>query len=372
MKNVILRIKSIKLSRKQKTILTVAAAVVLVGIILVVARKIVAAGNSAEKTYYTVRSEVYENVIEIAGTVSAAKSQTLKSLNDGTVVGVYKKEGDRVKAGDLIVQLDDTEQKYNLANLDYEISVARQNQTAGKIKLMQTQRESLVRKVSDRKIVATFDGIIASLDVDPGDYLEAKDSIGTLVDTSYLTAEVEIAETDVSKLLVGQKVDFSFPAYSGKVEGYLVSFPAIGEITDRGATVVHAKVRIDDVPKEVLPNFSFTGKIQITEPESKLVVERYAIGRDKGAVFAEVVNPRDVSSSNPRTERVEVKVLPYGANYVQIVEGLKGGEILKAQSSASKSGRMSVTKKGSTGAAGNGAKAGGTMGVPAGGMRPPM
>ena len=330
----------IKLGKKQKIILGVAIGVVALLVILNVARRISEKRASAGNQTYVVRKETYENVIQIAGTVEAAKSQTLKSLNDGTVVGVYKNEGDTVKKGDLIVQLDDTEQQYNLANLDYEISVARQNQTAGKLKLMQTQRVSLLRKIEDRKIVATFDGVIAALDVATGDYLEAKDEIGTLVDTSYLTADVEVAETDVAKLKVGQKVDFTFPAYDGTVEGYLVSYPAIGEVTSRGATIVNAKVRIDDVPSAVLPNFSFTGKIQITEPEQKLVVERYAIGRDKGTAFAEIIN-RDGS-----TTKVEVSVEPYGLEYVNVLSGLEGGEMLKAQSDASKSGRMSVSKKG--------------------------
>ena len=332
--------KKRKLAKKQKIILGVVIGIVVVVAILNGARRIAEKSASSSQELYIVRKETYENVIEIAGTVAAAKSQTLESLNDGTVVGVYKKEGDSVKAGDLIVQLDDTEQQYNLANLDYEISVAKQNQTAGKIKLMETQRTSLVRKIEDRKIVATFDGIIAELDVDPGDYLEAKDEIGTLVNTSYLTADVEGAETDVAKLKVGQKVEFTFPAYDGTVEGYLVSYPAIGEVTSRGATIVNAKVRIDDVPEGVLPNFSFTGKIQITEPEQKLVVERYAIGHEKGTAFVEIM------SRDGKTTKVEVEVQPYGTDYVNILSGLEGGEMLKAQSSASKSGRMSVSKKG--------------------------
>ena len=313
-----------KFSRKQKFIAGSLLGVFLLLFILWGIRWILDSQAASGQVTYKVREEVYENVIEIAGTVAAAKSQTLQSLNDGTVVGVYKKEGDSVKAGDLIVQLDDTEQQYNLANLDYEISVARQNQTAGKIKLMETQRKSLVQKIANRKIVATFDGIIAALDVDAGDYLEAKDEIGTLVDTSYLTAEVEIAETDVSKLVIGQKVNFTFPAYDGTVEGYLVSYPAIGEVTSRGATVVNAKVRIDDVPDGVLPNFSFTGKIFITDPEKKLVVERYAVGHDQGKAFVEVIG------RGGNTEKVYVDVVPYTADYVNVISGLEGGEILKA------------------------------------------
>ncbi len=349
------------MKKSKKIVIAAVCGVVLIAGVIVGARKIVSS-SSASDTFYIVRTETYENAIEIAGTVSAAKSQTLQSLNDGTVVGVYKESGDVVKAGDLIVQLDDSEQQYNLANLDYEISVAKMNQTTGKLKLMQTQRKSLVQKISDRKIVATFDGIIADLDVDVGDYLEAKDSIGTLVDTSYLTAEVEIAETDVSKLKIGQKVEFSFPSYdSGDVEGYLVSYPAIGEVTSRGATVVNAKVRIDNVPDGVLPNFSFTGKIQITEPEEKLVVERYAIGHDKGSAFVEIIG------RNGESQKVEVQVQPYGTDYVEITEGLEGGEVLKAQSDSSKSGRMRTFKRGSSSS-----KNKNNNGGPMGGGMPPM
>ena len=346
------------MKKNKKIIIGSVIAVAVIAGSIIGAKKIVSAGSDSD-TVYIVKKEVYENAIEIAGTVAAAKSQTLQSLNDGTVVGVYKSEGDAVKTGDLIVQLDDSEQQYNLANLDYEISVARLNQTTGKLNLMQTQRKSLVQKIANRKIVATFDGIIADLDVDAGDYLEAKDSIGTLVDTSYLTAEVEIAETDVAKLKPGQKVEFTFPSYDvGTVEGYLVSYPAIGTVTSRGATVVNAKVRIDDVPDGILPNFSFTGKIQITEPEEKIVVERYAIGHDKGSAFVEVLG------RGGNVERVEVQVQPYGTDYVEIVSGLSGGEVLKAQSDASKSGRMSTFKKGSKSSRNNQGGMGGPMGMP--------
>lgn len=342
--------------KKSKTRKIVAGCFIfaLVIFLLIFTAKKIVSSKSAPDEVYMVRTEQYENVIEIAGTVAAAKSQSLLSLNDGTVVGVYVKEGEHVKAGDKIVQLDDTEQQYNLANLDYEISVARQNQTSGKIALMQTQRKSLVQKIKNRQIVATFDGIIAKLDVDPGDYLEAKDSIGTLVDTSYLTADVEIAETDVAKLKAGQKVDFTFPAYNGNVEGYLVSYPAIGEVTSRGATVVNAKVRIDNVPAGILPNFSFTGKIQITEPEKRLIVERYAIGHDHGSAFVDIVG-RD-----KKTVRVEVSVEPYGTDYVNILSGLEGGETLKAQSTPSKSGKLRTSSRGKGSSSKNGM--GGPMG----------
>lgn len=334
-----------KISVKKKAAVCSALAAMVIAGALVGARKAVAASKRSETITYTVRKETYENTIEIAGTVSAAKEQSLQAQNFGSVVAVYVKEGDTVRKGDVLLQVDDSSQVYDLAKLDYDIASTRVTGATRQIQLMEVQRASLVQKVQECKIIATFDGVIASWDADVGDYLEAKDAIGTLVDKSYLTAKVEIAETDVAKLAVGQKVLFTFPAYDGTVEGYVVSFPAIGETTSRGATVVKATVRIDNVPESILPNFSFTGKIQITEPETKLVVERYAIGHDKGSSFAEII-------ANGRTEKVDVEVEPYGVDYVNVLSGLEGGEVLKAQSAPAKSGRMNVNKRSTTGGMG--------------------
>lgn len=318
---------------------------------LVIARKTLNK-SSLDSTFYTVTKETYENCIEIAGTVSAAEEQTLQALSDGTVTAVYVKAGDKVKKGDVLIQLDDTTEQYNLAKHDYDMQVTKANGSAKEYKLMQTQRLSLVQKISDRKIVATFDGVIADLDVSVNDSLEAKDSVGTIVNVDYLTADVEVAETDVAKLKVGQKVEFTFPAYSNEtVYGYVVSWPAIGEVTSRGATIVKAKVRIDEYPSEILPNFSFTGKIQITEPEENLVVERYAIAYENGNAYVQLAKSG---------EKINVKVEPYGSDYVKILEGLSGGEVLKAQSAPKSSGwNKRNGKGGGPGGPGGGMGAGG-------------
>ena len=84
-----------------------------IGAALFFARKFLLA-SATEKVTYTVREETYENAIDISGTVQAAQSQTLQALSDGTVIAVYVKQGDEVKKGDVILQLDDTTQRYNL------------------------------------------------------------------------------------------------------------------------------------------------------------------------------------------------------------------------------------------------------------------
>jgi multidrug efflux pump subunit AcrA (membrane-fusion protein) len=338
--------------KKLIKIIIIAAAVLLFTALLLTGLRLLVNKSNEEKKVYEVKVETYENVIEVSGTVAAAQEQTLQALSDGTVIAVYVSAGDYVKKGSLILQLDDTSEQYNLAKHDYEMATTQISGSQKELKLMEAQRLSLLQKIADRKVCATFDGVIADLDVAVGDSLEAKDSVGTLVNIDYLTAEVEIPETDVAKLQLNQKVELNFSAYKTPVYGYIESWPAIGEITSRGATIVNAKIRIDDYPSVILPNFSFTGKIQIEEPVDNIIVERYAIGYEDKEPYVVLAKSG---------EKRAVKVKPYGKEYVKVLEGLTGGELLLQQTAEKKSGQnknSSNKKQGNLPAAGNTGAAG--------------
>ena len=320
------------MKKNKKIIILTVFSIILIFLIVFFSRKIFSSVGKTEN-FYTVRKEIFENVIEISGTVEAAQEQILQALSNGTVIQVYVEEGDYVKKGDVIIQLDDTTEQYNLAKQDYNIAATKITGSEREIKLMESERLSLLQKVSDRKVVATFDGLIAQLDVSVGDSLEAKDSVGTLVNVDYLIAEVEIPETDVGKLKIGQKVEFTFSAYKDKiVYGNVIGWPQIGEITSRGATVVKAKIKIEDYPADILPNYSFTGKIQISEPEEFLLVSRNAVASENRKTY--------VVSKNSSEKRF-VKIQPYGSGFVKILEGdVKEGEILKELTPQKTSGAM--------------------------------
>lgn len=354
-----------KMKKGTKVFLIVLIVAIAIVAALIFARKGVAKKKTAN-TVYKVTNEVYENVIEISGIVNAAHSQTLQALSAGTVTAVYVSQGDKVKKGDVIIQMDDSSEKYNLAKHDYETQSVKITGSARQYELMLTQRESIVQKINERKVIATFDGIIANINVSVGDSLNAKDSVGTLVDTTYLTAEVEVAETDVGKLKVGQPVEFTFSASNKPVTGYVTGWPNLGTVTNRGATVVKANVRIDEYPEEILPNFSFSGKIKISPDEKYVIVSRYAIGRDNGQAFVEL---------SPSGEKINVTVSPYDRDYVKVESGLVGGETVKAQSSGDVSGtqRRNGGMGGMSGGMGDmsGGSRGGSTGGASGGMRPP-
>ena len=150
------------MKKNRMFLIIIAGAVVVAGGLIFGVTTIIKKINT-KPVYYTVTKEIYENVIEISGTVEAAQEQTLQALSDGTVMAVYVKEGDVVKKGDVILQLDDTTEKYNLAKQDYTIATASITGSARELSLLRTERLALVQKVADRQVVALLMELLQNL-----------------------------------------------------------------------------------------------------------------------------------------------------------------------------------------------------------------
>jgi multidrug efflux pump subunit AcrA (membrane-fusion protein) len=295
--------------------------------------------NAAEDRIYTVQEEWFRNVIEIAGNIEAARQQNIQAAGDGTVEAVYVKEGDRVRAGQILFQLDDSQERYNLANHDFLMNQERINGATGRIALLEKQREVLLKNIENRSLEARFDGVIGKLTLAQGDYAKAQDIFGYLIDRSYLKATVEVVETDAARLKAGQRVRLIFPSYPDlQVEGVVLSYPAVGRIASRGATVLDTEIRIDNPPDEILPGYSFTGEIIGGEEEHILTVEAAAIMYENGLAYTE-----RIGGDGAPAERVAVEVIPYGRNMVRILSGLEPGDRLKGQTAA---GIVSVRRSG--------------------------
>jgi multidrug efflux pump subunit AcrA (membrane-fusion protein) len=183
----------------------------------------------------------------------------------------------------------------------------RVNGASAKLALMEEQRNVLRQNIADRGLTARFDGVIGQLKLAEGDYAKAQDVFGYLIDRSYLKATVEVVETDAARLKAGQKVRLDFAAYPDlAVEGEVVSYPAVGRITSRGATVLDTEIRVDNPADEIIPGYSFTGEIIGGPPERVLTVEAAAIAYENGRAYVERVGrggPPRVSGGGGRSRQ---------------------------------------------------------------------
>ena len=152
---------------------------------------------------------------------------------------------------------------------------------------------------------------------------------------------MEVVETDAPKLAANQIVYCTFPSYPDHtVEGYVVSYPQVGTLTSRGASIVQVEIRIDNPPQIILPNYSFTGQIQITPPQTILLAPKEAVSFSPKGSFVEKV------LKDGKKERVTVVAEPYGMSHFLITQGaIQEGDVLAGLSLPPVSGTKPVNKK---------------------------
>lgn len=296
--------------------------------------------KDSEKPFVVqVISETFENKIEISGNIEAAEEQKITASSDGVIEEVYFKEGDVIKKGEILCSMDNLEQQYNIANLQYQIAIKRLTAPPREVSLLQMQLKVKQKELEKKKSIARFDGVVAKLSVAAGDYREAGQELATIIDRSYLKAVVEVAETDASKLQLNQKVSLKFPSYPKVLEGYVSYFPAIGKITSRGSSVVEAEIRLDNPPAEILTGFSFTGHIEITAPVTLILADKFSVYEEDGKAFA------DKQLADGTIEKVEVKYSNYKNGKISILSGLEAGDLIVCKNPPAISGSLKGERK---------------------------
>jgi len=200
----------------------------------------------AAVSYFVVQSYLYE------GTDDAyvqAHSLMLAPRVGGTVTKVFVKENEHVKAGQVLVQLDDqdystvynqavadmasvqadliqaTADYHRISRLYHSAAVSRQDLDAAKakyenltsrLKADQFKSDQAKLNMSYTQLVAPEDGIIAKKSVEPGMVIPAGQSLFGFVSSSERWVEANFKETQLSSVKPGQKVDVTVDAIDGR------------------------------------------------------------------------------------------------------------------------------------------------------------
>ena len=180
--------------------------------------------------------------VEAVGTAEAIRSATLFAPTAGEVREVSFTPDQRVKKGDVLVELDRRAEllALELARVrakDASQLVARYRKTRGSgavpaltIDQAQTALEARIQErqaqvaLSDRYVRAPFDGHIGVTDVDVGDRIGPSDPIAVLDDRSSLRISFRIPEVFLRSIGIGQKIAVAAWAQpdAPKIEGEII------------------------------------------------------------------------------------------------------------------------------------------------------
>jgi multidrug efflux pump subunit AcrA (membrane-fusion protein) len=267
----------------------------------------------------------FSDSILAMGTIKGFAQVNLGFQLSGIVSAFNFREGDEIKAGQIVAQLDPQEQmlKYEEAKVNYNNVQALYDLGAviplklqeAKIKMDLAQAD-----LAKTAVVAPTDGILGSRDVEVGSSANPNMKIATFLDINDVFAEVGIMEREINKVVVGQDVKINIDAYPDLDFGGTVT--NIAPMVKGKSKTLSVKVQIANPYRLLLPGMFVRVRIKIFQAKNAIIIPRPALKKVKGAYHVFTVN------QNNKSEFKTVKLGYVTTDNVQITEGLNEGDLV--------------------------------------------
>ena len=249
---------------------------------------------SQEATFALVEAVHSEEGIEVSGNIEPVDAADLAFPIAGYIEEIHVSVGDVISEGDVVAVLEDSQQRYDLAQVQMEIDTEVITGTRRNLDLLDLKLTMQKTELEDTRLKSTISGVVTAVDVVKGDYVTAqqagsdKDIVTRVIDRTSMVATVEVDELDAPRLKEGLVVDFEFDAYPDlAIEGVVSEVPLEARQTTQGIAVLDVELSIDSPPNVILPNFTFSGVIRLGGDSVQLVVPEAAVveGRGRTMVF---------------------------------------------------------------------------------------
>ncbi len=321
--------------------------------------------------------------LELTGVVEPTRVARMGSPAEGPIVTCPVREGDRVRAGQLLARLgrargDDAAASAARVELERERvelrrverlvetgAIPAEELDAAKVKVSAARARfaNAAEKLGDYRIVAPWDGVVSKVHVAVGDFVSARDTLIEVFDPESLVLRAAVPESASIRVSQATAVEVELDAHPGR------RFP--GEVIrlypelDRRTFTRTIEVELEDEVALVPGMFARLKLTLSSAPEAIAVPVEAVLHREDAepAVF--------VISNQGKANRRPVKTGIEEPGFIQITAGLEAGEKVAVAGHGRLRDGMKVrragSKSGKSGKAGEAGKSPGKRGRKGGG-----
>ncbi len=300
------------------------------------------AGEAVTVEVAKVERRALQDDVNTVGSVRSLQSVVLRPEVSGRIDRLGFADGQRVRKGQVLVQLDDTLQQAQLMQAQAQASIARTNlqrnreligenfvsqsavdQSAAALEVAMAQVALAKAQVTRMRIVAPFDGIAGIATVDVGDYVKEGGDIVGIEDVSAMFVDFRLPERSLGRLRTGQDVEVSLDgmpgrSFTGKVE-------ALDSQLDANGRSLLVRARLDNREGRLRSGMFARARIVFAVRENAIVVPEEALVPQGGKQYLLKV----VDGPNGKTtQRLEAKLGLRIPGKVEILEGLAAGDLV--------------------------------------------
>ncbi len=320
----------------------------------------------------SVESRVLSRALPLSGSIAPYVQATLKSKVGGEVEQLALREGQDVRAGDVIARVDtrNLQAQYDreaaaVEKARADLDLARLNRdknralleqkfisqntfeqtesayaaSVASFKLAEAQARVAKINLDDAVIRAPFSGTIAKRLVQPGEKVSPDSEIVTLVDLKQMVLEAAVPSAEIPSVRVGQKVRFRVAGFGDRVfEGEV---QRINPMTADGSRAIMIYIAVPNADSALKGGMFAQGELMLNSTEPVLAVAQRAVRDDAGLTYVYVLRDEKVA-------RTPVKLGPRnnGDAFVEVREGLSAGDqVIVADIGDDKAGAVARVRK---------------------------
>lgn len=279
----------------------------------------------------------------VTGNIEPKSRDEVTFNNTQKVTKVMVTEGQQVKAGDILVQMDTSDydselkkQKINLKNAEnassqMQSTLGGANKQGGENQtdVIKAEIDSLNAKIEASNIKSNIDGRVMKVNVKENELPKTGDSI-IIDDTSQYKVSVDMSQYDAMKVAVGQKANIKIKGSDKKYTGSVAEVGKIAESkvdTKAGTTgsqeaKVNVKITLDSADDTIKAGYEATAEVIFNEKVNVLCIGFDGIKEDKSTKrkYVYIVNNKN---------KIEKRYINTGIetdDYVEVLNGLKDGD----------------------------------------------
>lgn len=284
------------------------------------------------------------------GTLRARQGVIVRPEVSGRIVTLGFIDGQPVRRGQVLVQLDDTLQQAQLQQAQAQAGIARTNlqrnrelvaqgfvsqsavdQSAAALEVAQAQVALAQAQLARMKVVAPFDGVAGIRSVHVGDYVKDGADVVSVEDLSRMWVDFRLAERFIAQVKRGQSVEVTLDAMPSQRFTGVVD--ALDSLLDADGRSLLVRARLDNPAGQLKTGMFARTRTVFAQRAGAIVVPEEALVPIGGKQFLiQVVEGPDGAKVS---RRLEAKIGLRLPGKVEILEGLSAGDVVVTAGQAS-------------------------------------
>tara|TARA_Y100001949_G_scaffold41513_1_gene33787 strand:- start:1963 stop:3126 length:1164 start_codon:yes stop_codon:yes gene_type:complete len=294
---------------------------------------------------YEIKEQEFNSYIETQANLKTRKNILILSEFQGTLERVFVEEGQKVKKGTLLAQINDSGLQEQLEQLEIQTNFAKENfervqrlwenNIGSEIQYLKSKADyetsqkgvdQMSDMLSKTKIYAPFDGIIDEIISNPGSSMVPGISqILRLVNLETVYAEAFVSEKYISNVSAETEALVRIPLLDKEIKSVITQ---TGNFINPNNRTFRIEVPVENPDNKIKQNLDAKIRINIYKKEDALVVPLRIIREDaSGENYLYVIN-EDVKEGVYVTKKTYVKLGNKSNKDAEVIEGLNVGELI--------------------------------------------